>query len=148
MQHLTDNSNVVEKYLVSTLMDIESLKALIGNEALDINDSVFKVFPQSTHHLLVQNIKVNKNLLEKHSKGVQTVISRMKYETCMGHLSKVESIPRLYRRTNRNFPQEPSSYVVSALEVLLKLNSSYPDINTSDIFLSTINIIIEQISSQ
>lgn len=130
------------------MIDLEQLKLLIGNETLAVDNSVFKVFPKSTHHLLLQTMKINKTLLNNHLKKVQTVITKMKYKECMTHLSKVESIPRLYRRTNRNFPQEPSSYVISAVEVLLKLKSTYKDINTLDVFKATVNVIIEQTSSQ
>lgn len=127
---------------------MELLKSVLANEKLDINNSVFKVFPQPTHHLLLQAMRVNRTLLDKHIKQVQTVITKMKYKECMLHLSKVESIPRLYRRTNRNFPQEASNYVVSACDVLLKLNTTYKEINTTDVFLSTTNVVIEQTSSQ
>lgn len=93
-------------------------------------------------------MKINKTLLDKQLKNTQSVITKMKYKECMLHLSKVESIPRLYRRTNRNFPQEPSNYVVSAVDVFLKLNTTYKEYNTLDVFLSTMNVIIEQTSSQ
>lgn len=134
--------------MVNALVDLESLKSSIGNEALDIESSIFNVFPKSIHHLLTQTMKINKALLEKQQKEIQATITKMKYKECMGYLSKVESIPRLYRRTNRTFPQEASSYVVSAVDVLLKFNSRYKEIGAMDVFRSTVNVIVEQTSNQ
>lgn len=145
---MDENSAEAEEFLINALIDLESLKSMIGNETLDVSNSVFKIFPKSTHSVLLQTMKINKILIDKHVKEVQEVITKMKYKECVTYLSKVESIPRLYRRTNRNFPQEASSYVVSAVDVLLKLNSNHKEINTLDVFLSTVNIIIEQTSSQ
>lgn len=148
LQTLQDTSSEAEEFLVSTLIDLESLKSLIGNETVDIDESVFRVFPKSTHHLLVQAMKINKSLLGKHMNKIQTVITDMKYKECVSYLSKIESVPRLYRRTNRSFPHEPSSYVVSAVDVLLKFSLKYKELSSMDIFVSTLNIIIEQTSNQ
>lgn len=148
INNLDKNSSDTEVFIMNTLIDLETLKTLIGDETIIIEESVFKIFPKTTHHVLIELMKLNKNLLDKHEKNFQGVVTNMKYKECMTHLSKVESIPRLYRRTNRNFPQEASSYVVSAVEVLTKLNSTHEDINTTEIFCSTVNIIIEQTSCQ
>lgn len=148
MQNLNENCSELEEFLICALIDLESIKSLIGNETLDIANSVFSVFPKTTHHLIVQTMKINKKLLEKHLQEVQTAITNMKYKECMAYLSKVESIPRLYRRTNRSFPQEPSNYVLSAVDVLLQFNLKHKDINSLDAVLSTVNIVVEQTSSQ
>lgn len=145
---MSENSGELEEFLISALIDLESLKSLIGNETLDITNSIFKVFPKSTHHLLTHTMKINKKLLEKHIAEMQALVTKMKYKECMSHLSKVESIPRLYRRTNRSFPQEASSYVIAAVDVLLKFNTKYKEMNSLEVFVLTVNNVIEQTSKQ
>lgn len=148
MQDLSENSAELEEFLINALIDLESLKSVIGNETLDITNSVFSVFPKSTHHLLTQTMKINKKVIDKHMTEMQALVTKMKYKECMSHLSKVESIPRLYRRTNRSFPQEASSYVIAAVDGLLKFNAKYREMNSLDVFVLTVNNVIEQTSKQ
>ena len=47
---------------------------------------------------------------------------------CVTHLKLVSDIPRLYRRTNRDVPTKPSSYVTAAvnpISLFLDQNHSY-----------------------
>lgn len=148
IQGLNESSQQTEEFLICALSDLGILKSYLGNESLDIDNSIFGIFPKSTHTALLKSIKINKSLLDDHQKKLQDSLSKMKYKECMDQLSKVESIPRLYRRTNKNFPWEASGYVKSAVEILTSFNKKYKEASSTEVFQSTVDLIIKEITNQ
>ncbi|KAF5300358.1 hypothetical protein FQR65_LT00978 [Abscondita terminalis] len=63
------------------------------------------------------------------------------------HLQQVTSIPRLYRRTNRNLPQKSSNYVLDTVSPLVNLHDKYRSVMGSDI-LVLLDLVITQLGHQ
>ena len=72
------------------------------------------------------------------------ITDRVAKQSC-GFLSQVSDIPRLYRRTNREIPSKPCSYLVSLLDPI----QTFAEQNKDNLFLSKwLSMIFAQVSVQ
>jgi hypothetical protein len=53
-----------------------------------------------------------------HCKGVAKELTQLLISSSNGHLKAMGNIPRLYRRTNKEVPTKPSSYVFAAFKLI------------------------------
>lgn len=71
------------------------------------------------------------NLLPLVTKEIVNELS----EQCVTHLKQVSDIPRLFRRTKRDVPTKPCSYVKSAMVPLTNFYTDYNKIIPENIIL-------------
>lgn len=100
------------------------------------------------HHLLFEVQRSNAQLLRNHRKKIQDILVQIKVQECTEHLAKVDSIPRLYRRTNRNFPKDASQYVISAMNIVKNFHSVCLKYKTSDGIAAITESLIMRITNQ
>lgn len=68
---------------------------------------------------------------------------------CIGHLKHVSDIPRLYRRTNKEVPTKPSTYVNQLLTALQDFHRSHAnqEVNPEVWIGEALKILSQQLSS-
>lgn len=137
-----------ESYLLNALIDVALLNGRLGNKSVDINNTVYKIFPKIMHHLLYIVLDMNNKILIEQNKKIRDVIVNLKVQECVEFLAKVDSIPRLYRRTNRSFPKDPSSYVMSATDIITNFHTGYKKFNSSSDFIETLDCILQEITKK
>lgn len=147
-QTLKEQEDRAERFLLHAVIDIELLENLLGNEHTSIEKSVYNIFPKSMYNLLVEVQKSNTQLLKNHCQKIHDIVVQMKVQECTEHLAKVDSIPRLYRRTNRSFPKDPSQYVVSAMGVIKNFHSTCVKHKASDGIAAITELLIIKITNQ
>lgn len=148
MQTLKERQDKGERFLLHVVIDIGLLEKLLGNEYNSVEKSIYNIFPKSMHHLLLKVQKSNVQLLKNHRQKIQDIVVQMKVQECTEHLAKVDSIPRLYRRTNRSFPKDPSQYVISAMSVVKNFHSTCLEYKTDHGIGAITELLIIKITEQ
>lgn len=113
----------------------------------EFDNTIFKVIPSNIRPSLKQILNINDQLLDATYLKLQKQLVSFKVQQCAIYLQQVTSIPRLYRRTNRNVPKEPSNYVIEAVSPITKLYSSYNTI-MGDKIVAVMDLIIARLSEQ
>lgn len=140
----------MEKFVIYTLIDLDTLINVIDISKDNTNEygnTIFKIIPLKMHPALQEIIKINKKLLkEMYDKLVEKLVST-KVQQSLLYLQQVTSIPRLYRRTNRNIPKEPSHYVIDATAPIAKFYRDYK-VTMANKIETIMDVIIHQLSER
>lgn len=122
-------SNKWECFLIKSIVDLNKLKQLLGTErCLSQECELYSVFPEKMHEILVKLYSHNYYLISKLIQAFNSRLLGVLVEECLGILQQVSSIPRLFRKTNRNLPKEASTYMVEATKVITNFHTRYMDI--------------------
>ncbi|KAK4872144.1 hypothetical protein RN001_016268 [Aquatica leii] len=144
------NIEQLEKIIIFALIDFKTLKSLIArshNNLNDFDDTIFKIIPMNVRPAFNKILEINEQSLDQMYEKLQQHLVHFIVKQSIVHLQQVTSIPRLYRRTNRNLPQKPSNYVFDTVLPLADLHKKYNEIMGDDI-LPFLNSIITQLGYQ
>lgn len=140
LQENSFNTHDGEKFALSTLLDHKIIKNLIANEERNVDDTVFTILPTEIKPVVVKLFQSNLKSINKTSRIIQDYLVNNKIQFIINQLENVEAIPRLYRRTNRIAPKDPSSYVIEAIKPLMDLNT-----NIKYMFQHNLDVLLEEI---
>lgn len=113
------NAHKLERFLVYALIDVTALKSAIAAES-----EIFAVVHHEMRGLLKRMLQFNANLLEEYEQRLRQKLIDIKVQQCLGGLQMVSAIPRIYRRTNKSPPKEPSGYVTEVVGVITDFHGS------------------------
>ncbi|KAF5300356.1 hypothetical protein FQR65_LT00976 [Abscondita terminalis] len=140
----------LQKIIIYELVDLKTLKLLIGaprDNVNDFDDTIFKVLPMNVRPVFNKILELNKKSLDDMYEKLQSRLVHSVVQQSNVHLQQVTSIPRLYRRTNRNLPQKSSNYVLDTVSPLVNLHDKYRSVMGSDI-LVLLDLVITQLGHQ
>ncbi|KAF5295318.1 hypothetical protein FQA39_LY13183 [Lamprigera yunnana] len=140
----------LEKFIFFSLFDMGKLKTLIGTPYQNLDEfdkTVFKIIPQNIRPTLNKIMELNTQLLNKMHEHLQQRFIYFKIQQLTIYLQQVTSIPRLYRRTNRNIPKKPSNYILETVSPIVELHRKYNEI-MGDNMLTILDLIITQLGNQ
>ena len=140
---------LLQKYLVYCLVDIISLEHLIGAHIKDnVQESIYKIMLQVLWPIVSTQItNHNERLLNRTIEKMKTYLIDLQVEQCVEILQQVTSIPRLYRRTNKALSNQPSNYMVEAVNILEKFNEKNTEV-LRGIIISFMQSCVQNITNQ
>ena len=96
--------------LILVYLDVENLlnQDFLALLPLNLTDTAKDIFRQSL-------TESRKSLQMNQQKLTQLITTRVSTKAC-AYLKQVSDIPRLYRRTNREIPTKPCTYLTSLLD--------------------------------
>merc|ERR1711879_729678 len=96
--------------LILVYLDVENLlkQDFLNLLPFNLTDSAKELFQESLN-------ESQKNLRNNCEKLTSLITSRVSTKAC-AYLKQVSDIPRLYRRTNREIPTKPCTYLTSLLD--------------------------------
>ncbi|CAG9816969.1 unnamed protein product [Phaedon cochleariae] len=139
-----------EKFIMDSLADFRVVEKFLAADIIkfsDIENTVFKIVHHSMSQVILRVLKSNKGSIEKVQSHLTNHLVNIKFGNISSQLQNVASIPRLYRRTNRSTPKEPSTYMIEALKPIIVFQETFQDCmrtKTQDI----VNKVILQVSQQ
>lgn len=113
------DAHKLEPFLVHALIDVTALKSAVAAES-----ELFAVVPDVMRGLLRRMLRFNANSLDAYRERLQKRLIDIKVQQCLGGLQTVSAIPRIYRRTNKSPPKEPSGYVTEVAGVIAGFHGS------------------------
>lgn len=137
----------LERFVIFALTDFAALEKLIVIPEQAFDESIFKIIPVNMRQPLIQLSRINKQLLETSHNKLQDLLVNSKVEQCGTHLQQVTAIPRLYRRTNRSIPKEPSNYIIEVVTPIIELHNTY-NATTNNKIVSMMDLIIAKLGDQ
>ena len=121
---------------VDTLLKQDFLDLLLPS-TLSLTDAAKELFEKS--------LAETKTSFEERLKALEKIITDRVAKQSSGFLRQVSDIPRLYRRTNREIPSKPCTYLVSLLDPI----ENFAKQNEKNPFLSKwLDLIFAQVSAQ
>ncbi|XP_022914977.2 conserved oligomeric Golgi complex subunit 2 [Onthophagus taurus] len=137
-----------EEFLINCLLDIKLLKKLLGEEIKDnLKESIYKIVHKNFEALIKKAVVCNEKIFNNTYDNVVNQLININIEKGKILLQQVGSIPRLYRRTNKSAPTEPSSYVLEIVKPIVTFHNNYIDILKDDV-LQISNISVDKIAKQ
>lgn len=109
----TSTAHQMEAFLVYALIDTTALQSVIGT----VSDTVL-VVPEQLQHHLEKMLSFNLDSLQKYREKLEKRLVCSKVQECSNNLQMVSAIPRIYRRTNKSPPKEPSGYMTEVVGVV------------------------------
>lgn len=139
-----------EKFIMDSLIDLNIVEKflcpLILNPA-DVEATIFKIFDKNVVSLIPNIIKSNKKSIDNIQDTLKSNLVKMKVDEMCSHLHRVGAIPRLYRRTNRSTPKEPSSYMIEAVKPVINFHSTFQHV-ISNKSTEILNEVILEVTEQ
>lgn len=99
----------------------------------DFNDSIYASVPLIMRSIVLKGIQANCNSILNISDKLRSNLIELVTKISSSHLSYVSSIPRLYRRTNKNIPSHSSNYVVQGVKPILQFHLTNCKVLSKDI---------------
>lgn len=113
------DAHKLEQFLVHALIDVTALKAVVAAES-----ELFAIVPEDMRGLLRRMLRFNASSLDGYQERLRSRLIDIKVQQCLGALQTVSAIPRIYRRTNKSPPKDPSSYVTEVVGVIASFHGS------------------------
>ncbi|XP_013789772.1 conserved oligomeric Golgi complex subunit 2-like [Limulus polyphemus] len=144
----TDSRRLEVSKLVLLVTDIVHVQ----NEVPLLFDNV--ILPHLQHHRLLNVTKLQETIKETTEqlkelppKIGELVVNDIVFQ-CLQHLRMVSEIPRLYRKTNRDVPTKPSTYVQMVLRPLETFQNDNKDILTSSWLTEWTKAILDKLTTK
>lgn len=113
----------------------------------DFNVSVFTIIPLIMRPTVLKAMQANKDAIldicDKLRSNLIELISTVSYN----HLQSVSSIPRLYRKTNKELPMQPSNYVLEGVKPITLFFNNSKDFLEEDIGL-ILDLLVKRLGEQ
>ncbi|KAB0801273.1 hypothetical protein PPYR_05627 [Photinus pyralis] len=145
----SSNTEELEKFIVYALMDIKKLVTLLSppTNITDYDSTIFNLVTPDVRPYLSKILNIHVTMLNKLCLKLQKHLIHFKVQQGAVHLQQVTSIPRLYRRTNRNVPQKPSNYVLVTVSPIIKLHDNFRTLMEEGI-VNVLDGIIGELAAQ
>nr|CAI5839567.1 unnamed protein product [Callosobruchus analis] len=141
------SNEVLEDFNMNALFDFDIFVKLIALDTNHIETSIFKIMNKNLWPILGHIFKVNQQVIADVQQELKNKLVDIKYEESSTHLYNVASIPRLYRKTNRVAPKEPSGYMIDAVKPITSFHKKFGhsmENHTKDILEVTIEKLTKQ----
>ncbi|KAK9889171.1 hypothetical protein WA026_004452 [Henosepilachna vigintioctopunctata] len=136
----------LEKFIMNSLVDIKIILDLLGNkENLGSSKNIYAIFPKRMESVISKVFDNNHRILTEFSIKLSKRFVSAYLSKCSEQLQNVTAIPRLFRRTNRNPPREPSTYIVESVKPIWQFYEKNMDTD-EDIVKYLLNEVILGIS--
>lgn len=137
-----------QKFYVYSIHDLNLLLNHLSIDTLNsFDNSIFAIIPLVMRLAVMKGIQANKdailNICDKLRSSLMELISKISY----AHLQNVRSIPRLYRKTNKDVPMQPSNYVILGVKPIISFHLDYSNILKDDLNL-IMDLLVKQIGNQ
>ncbi|XP_050519326.1 conserved oligomeric Golgi complex subunit 2 [Diabrotica virgifera virgifera] len=119
-------SEETEKFIMSSLIDftfVENLLCPSLDNPSNVSTTIYGII--SWVYVIPNIIKANRKTIIRLQNILKSNLIKMKVDEICNQLQHVGSIPRLYRRTNRSSPKEPSSYMVDAVKPITTFHNEF-----------------------
>lgn len=133
-----------KQFLVNALVDLKLIESHLS--AAD-SKAVYTVLPNCCKKLIADVTHLNTKTINETVAKVQDYLINLIVEETNPKLLNITAIPRLYRRTNRNIPKEPSSYVTEALAPIFTFCRQYEEILGGSSFV-ILDLVVFKTSQQ
>lgn len=90
--------------------------------------------------VVIKGIKANKDAIQNVSDKLRCNLMELISRVCYVHLQNVSSIPRLYRKTNKDVPMQQSNYIIEGVKPILSFYHNYSNELKDDI-----NVIMDML---
>lgn len=140
----------IEKFIIYAMLDFQEIKKLlIPPQNIDGYDStIFHVVDTSIRPNLTNILNLHVDVISNIYSRLQKQLIRVKVNQFTEYFEQVTSIPRLYRRTNRTVPNQPSSYVFATVSNIATFHRKFKDILDHNIIGTVIDRIIADVAEQ
>lgn len=134
---------------MSSSVDLKNILKFIGDkEILNSDDNLYNIFPHVMKPVILKVFENNNKIITQFSLKLSDHLASLKVKESSEQLQNVTSIPRLFRRTNRNPPKEASTYMVEALKPILKFIEKYAGSDNNEICEPLLEKVILNITKQ
>lgn len=134
--------NNVEAFSVSALVDLQVVKTQIST----LYHSLTTRKECEVISLIIDDITTSNNAaIDASCVKFQDNLIQLKLQESLNKLQDVTAVPRLYRRTNRVVPTEPSTYMISAVNPVVKFHEHHQK-QLGDKTVKITNILVEKMS--
>lgn len=118
------------KDLINLYLDITEFAQF--SSSVILRDWILPRFPNSNNHeLLTNGLEDGLNSLRDRLPFLSEMIVKTITEKCLPYLRQVSDIPRLYRRTNRDIPSKPCTYLTTLLVPITTFQSDHSSVQSS-----------------
>ncbi|CAG9855369.1 unnamed protein product [Phyllotreta striolata] len=139
-----------EKFIMDLLVDlniVEKFMCPVTSTPVDTHSTIYKILDNSIVSLVPSISKINKQSIEAVQSTLKANLVKMKVDEMCNHLQHVGAIPRLYRRTNRSTPKEPSTYMIEAIKPVTNFLELFHNV-IHDKSTEILNEVILQVTEQ
>jgi len=115
------NQRLIWVYLDASKMSEDKLSGILTSLVWPALDSDLTV--DSARDYFIESLEESRVELRQNLSQLSDVITNRVSEKSAAYLKQVSDIPRLYRRTNRELPSKPCTYMTSLLEPIIHFSS-------------------------
>lgn len=133
----------LEEFIIAALSDLQETLSKLCIAVSDVDGlalSPYKIIPLEMRLTILDILKLNHISINETKKKLCETMIQLKLRDALEKLQDVTSVPRLYRRTNRNVPTEVSLYITSAVDPVVKFSNVY-----SNLIKEHMNFIIDSL---
>jgi len=133
--------------LINIYLDVSKISnESLNNLLLDVVFPSLSTLTNSAKQSFTDSLRESQDNMKKKLALLSQVITNRVIDKSQGFLKQVSDIPRLYRRTNRELPTKPCTYLIALLDPILRFDNENRLRCSSQVISEWLSIIFRALS--